>query len=224
MLAPKNVGHNLRDTSRNVQFRPTALLKQISEGVNGSSLSFCCRLHSPWFCFSAALFVVAPFADLTSRNHFCQFTAIFLTILRSRFWDRQAVRIFGPQPLTPTVRLTAASPGHVVHFAVQPEYGRLIGIFPCSQKVEITLRRNTLHLSRFWLQTFRVAKCGIWASALELCLLLLSFFSLASVVEWATERRDQRHLVPGALFSEACGLQQRERVCRAARKATGKEA
>ena len=81
----------------------------------------------------------------------------FLTILRSRFWDRQAVRIFGPQPLTPIVRLSTASPGHVIHFAVQPEYGRLIGIFPCSQKVEITLRRNTLHLSRFWLQTFRVA-------------------------------------------------------------------
>lgn len=140
-----------------LQFRPTALLKQISEGVNGSSLSFCCRLHSPWFCFSAALFVVAPFADLTSRNHFCQFTAIFLAILRSRFWDRQAVRIFGPQPLTPIVRWSTASPGHVIHFAVQPEYGRLIGIFPCSQKVEITLRRNTLHLSRFWLQTFRVA-------------------------------------------------------------------
>ena len=149
--------HNLRETSHNAQFRPTALLKQISEGVNGSSLSFCCRLHSPWFCFSAALFVVAPFADLTSRNHFCQFTAIFLTILRSRFWDRQTVRIFGPQPLTLIVRLSTASPGHVIKFVVQPGYGRLIGIFPCSQKVEITLRRNTLHLSRFWLQTFRVA-------------------------------------------------------------------
>ena len=117
LLAPKNVGHNLRETSHNAQFRPTALLKQISEGVNGSSLSFCCRLHSPWFCFSAALFVVAPFADLTSRNHFCQFTVIFLTILRSRFWDRQAVQIFGPQPLTPIVSLSTASPGHVQHLS-----------------------------------------------------------------------------------------------------------
>ena len=71
---------------------------------------FLLRLFSPWFCFSAGWFVVAPFADLTSRNHFCQFTAIFWAILRSRFWDRQAVRIFGPQPLTPIVRLSTASP------------------------------------------------------------------------------------------------------------------
>ena len=133
-FAEANFGRCQRVVSFFLLSSPFSLVLFLCSLVRGCSF---CRSHLPQSLLSV-------------HGHFS-------TTLRSRFWDRQAVRIFGPQPLTPTVRLTTASPGHVIHFAVQPEYGRLIGIFPCSQKVEITLRRNTLHLSRFWLQTFRVA-------------------------------------------------------------------
>ena len=116
-------------------------------------------LSSP---FSLVLFLCSLIRGCSvCRSHLPQ----SLLSVHGYFFDYFAVPILGPPGgpnfWTPTPdtdsSLSTASPGHVIHFAVQPEHGRLIGIFPCSQKVEITLRRDTLHLSRFWLETFRVA-------------------------------------------------------------------
>ena len=125
LLAAKKVGCNLRELGQ-----ITAILSQFFAEANLGkmptdslflfafiSVLFGSMSLQAWpvaASFPDPHFLLQSFLSLTKAN--------FWGNLRSRFGDRQAVRIFGPQPLTPIVRLSTASPGHVIHFAVQPEY------------------------------------------------------------------------------------------------------